>query len=132
MLTIQITPYKKEKEKTPLGCKQCFFLMANFHILATNKMKWDLFLANSLCFREKNPIFLKNYFFHHDNLIVFALLYSLLPIFHSFPFFPNNETLPIVNKSKHPKKAEYNLQSGKTHAQEDKRTTKEGKPLGKH
>ncbi len=53
MLTIQIAPYKKQKEKSPLGCKQRFFLMANFHILTTTKMKWEIFLTNSLCFRKK-------------------------------------------------------------------------------
>jgi hypothetical protein len=38
--------------------------------------------------------------------------------------------VPIINKSKHPKKGEYKEQNGKTHIQEDKRTTKEGKPQG--
>jgi hypothetical protein len=34
-----------------------------------------------------------------------------------------DETLPIINKSKHPKKGEYTEQNGRTHMQEDKRTT---------
>jgi hypothetical protein len=37
----------------------------------------------------------------------------------------NDETLPIINKSKHPKEGE---QNGRTHVQEDKRTTYEGEP----
>jgi hypothetical protein len=35
----------------------------------------------------------------------------------------NDETLPIKNKTKHPKKGEYKEQSGRSHVQEDKRTT---------
>jgi hypothetical protein len=35
----------------------------------------------------------------------------------------DNETLPIINKPKHPKKGEYKEQNGRTHVQEDKRTT---------
>jgi hypothetical protein len=34
-----------------------------------------------------------------------------------------NETLQIINKPKHPKEGEYKEQNGRTHAQEDKRTT---------
>jgi hypothetical protein len=36
-----------------------------------------------------------------------------------------DETMPIINKSKHPKKrkGEYKEQNGRTHVQEDKRTT---------
>jgi hypothetical protein len=41
-----------------------------------------------------------------------------------------DETLSIIKKSKHPKNGEYKEQNGKTYAQEDKRSTKEGKPLG--
>jgi hypothetical protein len=37
-----------------------------------------------------------------------------------------DETLPIINKSKHPKKGEYKEQNGRTHVQEDKRTAKRG------
>jgi len=39
-----------------------------------------------------------------------------------------DETLPISNKPKHPKKkggGEYNEQNGRTHVQEDKRITQE-------
>jgi hypothetical protein len=35
----------------------------------------------------------------------------------------DDETLPIKNKPKHPKKREYKEQNGRTHVQEDKRTT---------
>jgi hypothetical protein len=36
----------------------------------------------------------------------------------------NDETLPIINNSKHPqKKGEYKEQNGKTHIQENKRIT---------
>jgi len=41
-----------------------------------------------------------------------------------------DETLPIIKKSKHPKNGEYKDQNRKTYAQEDKKNTKEGKPLG--
>jgi hypothetical protein len=43
-----------------------------------------------------------------------------------------HETLPIINKPKHPKKREkeYKEQNGRTHVEEDKRTTYEGKPQG--
>jgi hypothetical protein len=42
-----------------------------------------------------------------------------------------DETLPIINKSKHQKKGEYKEQNGSTHIQEDKKEPpKEGKPLG--
>jgi hypothetical protein len=34
-----------------------------------------------------------------------------------------NETLPIINKSKDPKKGEYKEQNGWTHVQEDKKRT---------
>jgi len=34
-----------------------------------------------------------------------------------------DETLPIINKPKHPKKGEYKEQNGRTRVQEDKRTT---------
>jgi hypothetical protein len=34
-----------------------------------------------------------------------------------------DETLPTVNKSKHPKKAEYKVKIGRMHVQENKRTT---------
>jgi len=33
----------------------------------------------------------------------------------------DNETLPIINKPKHPKKGEYKEQNGRTHVQEDKK-----------
>ncbi len=36
------------------------------------------------------------------------------------------ETLPVINKPKHPKKGEYKEQNGRTHVQEDKRTNLEG------
>jgi len=39
-----------------------------------------------------------------------------------------NETLPIINKPKHPKKGRNKEQNGRTHVQEDNKTTKEGKP----
>jgi hypothetical protein len=35
----------------------------------------------------------------------------------------NDETLPIINKPKHPKKGEYKEQNGRIHVQEDKKTT---------
>jgi hypothetical protein len=41
-----------------------------------------------------------------------------------------DETLSIIKKLKHPKNEEYKEQNGRTYAQEDKRSTKEGKPLG--
>ncbi len=34
-----------------------------------------------------------------------------------------DETLPTINKSKHPKKGEYEEKIGRIHVQEDKRTT---------
>jgi hypothetical protein len=40
--------------------------------------------------------------------------------------------MPIINKAKHPKKGEYKEQNGRTHVQEDKRTTQEGKPQLEH
>jgi hypothetical protein len=40
--------------------------------------------------------------------------------------------LSIITKSKHPKRGGYKEQNGRTHIQEDKRTTKSGKPLAKH
>jgi hypothetical protein len=43
-----------------------------------------------------------------------------------------HETLSIINKSKHPKKGKYKEQNGRTHIQEDKRTTYEGKPQREH
>jgi predicted transglutaminase-like protease len=46
-----------------------------------------------------------------------------------------DETLPIINKPKYPKKkggAEYKEQNERTHIQEDKRITEEGKPQGEH
>jgi hypothetical protein len=43
----------------------------------------------------------------------------------------NDEILPIMNKSKHPKKkGEYEGQNRRTHNREDKRTTYEGEPQG--
>jgi hypothetical protein len=36
--------------------------------------------------------------------------------------------MPIINKPKHPKKEEYKEQNGRTHIQENKKTTYEGKP----
>jgi hypothetical protein len=44
----------------------------------------------------------------------------------------NDETLPIINKPKHPKKNEYKEQNGRTHIQENKRTTQEGEPQREH
>jgi hypothetical protein len=45
----------------------------------------------------------------------------------------NDEILPIMNKSKHrKKKGEYKGQNGRTHDQEDKRTTSEGEPQEEH
>jgi hypothetical protein len=35
----------------------------------------------------------------------------------------DDETLPIINKPKHPKKGEYKVQNGRTLIQEDERTT---------
>jgi len=35
----------------------------------------------------------------------------------------DDETLPIIHKSKYPKKGEYKEQKGKTHVQEDIKTT---------
>ncbi len=43
-----------------------------------------------------------------------------------------NETLPIIKKTKAPKKGDNNEQNGKTHVQKDKWTTKEGKPQEEH
>jgi hypothetical protein len=43
-----------------------------------------------------------------------------------------DETLPIKYKPKHPGKGEYKEQNGRTHVQEDKKTTKEGEPQGEH
>jgi hypothetical protein len=36
---------------------------------------------------------------------------------------PNDETLPIIKKTKAPKKGEYKEETGRTHIQENKRTT---------
>jgi hypothetical protein len=44
----------------------------------------------------------------------------------------NDETLPIINKPKHQKMGEYKEQNGRTHVQEDKRTTQEGEPQREH
>jgi len=45
----------------------------------------------------------------------------------------NDETLPIINKSKHPKNGEYKgKRKRRTHIQEDKRTTKRGQTIGEH
>jgi hypothetical protein len=35
----------------------------------------------------------------------------------------SDETLPIINEPKHPKRREHKEQNGRTHVQEDKRTT---------
>jgi hypothetical protein len=43
-----------------------------------------------------------------------------------------NETLPIINKPKHPKEGEYKEQNGRIHMQEDKKTTQESKPQKEH
>ncbi len=48
------------------------------------------------------------------------------------PYRECGETLPIINKPKHPKKGEYNEQNGRIHVQEDKRTTKEDEPQREH
>ncbi len=40
--------------------------------------------------------------------------------------------MPIINKPKHPKKGEHKEQKGRSHIQEDKRTTQEGKPQKEH
>jgi hypothetical protein len=42
------------------------------------------------------------------------------------------ETLSIINKSKHPKKGKYKEKNGRTHVQEDKRTTYEGESQREH
>jgi len=39
-----------------------------------------------------------------------------------------DETLPTINKSKHPIKGEYKEKIGRIHCQEDKRTTQEEEP----
>jgi hypothetical protein len=44
----------------------------------------------------------------------------------------NHETLPIINKPKHPKKGEHKEQKRRSQIQEDKRTTQEGKPQKEH
>jgi hypothetical protein len=44
----------------------------------------------------------------------------------------NDETLPIINKPKHPKKGEYMEQNGRSHVQEKKRTTQEGEQQKEH
>jgi hypothetical protein len=47
--------------------------------------------------------------------------------------FVYDETLPIINKSKHPKKgAIQGEKRGRTHIQEDKRTTKRGQTTREH
>jgi len=44
-----------------------------------------------------------------------------------------DETLPMINKSKHPEKGEYKgRKKGRTHIQEDKRTTKRGQTTKEH
>jgi hypothetical protein len=44
-----------------------------------------------------------------------------------------DETLPTINKSKHPKKGEYKgRKKGRTHIQEDKRSTKKGQTTKEH
>jgi hypothetical protein len=43
-----------------------------------------------------------------------------------------DETLPIINKSKHLEKGEYKEQNGRTDVQEDKRTAKRGQTTKKH
>jgi hypothetical protein len=55
------------------------------------------------------------------------------PLLHNFEGIQNSlmtslwghfdETLPSINKPKHPKEGEYKEQNGRTHVQEDKRTT---------
>jgi hypothetical protein len=44
----------------------------------------------------------------------------------------NDETMLIINKSKHPKKGEYKKQNGRTHVQKDNKSTKKGKPQREH
>jgi hypothetical protein len=47
--------------------------------------------------------------------------------------FVYDETLPIINKSKHPKKGGNTREKkGRTHVQEDKRTTKRGQTTREH
>jgi hypothetical protein len=56
---------------------------------------------------------------------------SYPPPFYTRSQFSNedliDETVPIINKPKHPKKVEYKEQNGRTHFQEDKKTTEEGR-----
>jgi hypothetical protein len=44
----------------------------------------------------------------------------------------NHETLPIINKPKHPKKGEHKEEKGRSQIQEDKRTTQEGEAQKEH
>ncbi len=44
----------------------------------------------------------------------------------------DDETLLIINKSKHPKKGEYKEQNGRTHIQKKKKSTKKGEPQKEH
>jgi len=45
----------------------------------------------------------------------------------------NDETLPIINKSQHPKKGDYKGKKiGRTHVQEHKRTSKRGQTTREH
>ncbi len=44
----------------------------------------------------------------------------------------DDETLLIINKSKHPKKGECKKQNGRTHVQKDKKSTKKGEPQREH
>jgi hypothetical protein len=41
-----------------------------------------------------------------------------------------HKTLPVINKSKHPKKGKYKDQNGRTHVQEDKREDKKATHKG--
>jgi hypothetical protein len=43
-----------------------------------------------------------------------------------------DETLPIIIKSKHPKKGEYKEKNWRTLSKKTKKTTKEGEPQGEH
>jgi hypothetical protein len=51
----------------------------------------------------------------HEWILTILSLFTLAQIF--------DETLPIINKSKHSKKGEYKEQNERTHVQEDNRTT---------
>ncbi len=59
------------------------------------------------------------------NVLNYGWFHVFMKIMVNEHISPHNdeETLPIINKPKHPKKGEYKEQNGMTHVQEDERTT---------